>query len=67
MALDWCQNFISIYYLENKLMDVDEILCMQYCDQHLIFSLTFQQSYGPWLVLKFQFFSISLEKMNGFW
>ena len=30
MALDWCQNFVSIQYLENKLMDFDEILCMQY-------------------------------------
>ena len=30
MDLDWCQNFISIQYLENKLMDFDEILCMQY-------------------------------------
>ena len=32
MALDWCQKFISISYLENKLMDFDEILCMQYYD-----------------------------------
>ena len=30
MALDRYQNFISIWYLENKLMDFDEILCMQY-------------------------------------
>ena len=30
------------------------------------FSLTFQQSYGPWLILKFQFFSMSSEIMNGF-
>ena len=38
MALDWCQNFVSIEYLENKLMDFDEILCMQY----MKFSWTFQ-------------------------
>ena len=63
MAFDWCQNFISIWYFENKLMDFDEILC----DQHMKFSQTFQQSHGPWLMLKFQFFSISLEIMNGFW
>ena len=35
MALHWCQNFISIQYLENKLMDFDEILCMQYYKPHL--------------------------------
>ena len=58
MALDWWQNFISIYYLENKLMEFDEILCMQYCDHHMKFSQTFQQSYGPWLMLEFQFFFI---------
>ena len=33
MALDWCQNFVSIQYLEKKLMDFDEILCMQYYNQ----------------------------------
>ena len=43
-------------------MDFDEILC----DQHMKFSQTFQQSHGPWLMLKFQFFSISIEIMNGF-
>ena len=35
MAPDWCQNFVSIWYrqqVENKLMDFDESLCMQYCD-----------------------------------
>ena len=64
MALDWCQNFVSIQYLENKLVDFDEILCMQYCDTWN-FPQTFQQSYGPWLMLKFQFFSVSLEIMNG--
>ena len=30
MALDWCQNLVSIQYLENKLMHFDEIFCMQY-------------------------------------
>ena len=34
-------------------MDFDEILYMQYCDQRMKFSQTFQQSYGPWLMLKF--------------
>ena len=43
-------------------MDFDEILC----DQHMKFSRTFQQSHGPWLMLKFQIFSLSLE-MSGFW
>ena len=38
-------------------------MCVQYCDQHMEFSRIFQQSYGPWLVLKFQ----SLGIMNGFW
>ena len=60
MALGLCQNFIPIKYLENKLMDFDEIICMKFC-------WSFQQSYGPWLMLKFKFFSISLEIMNRFW
>ena len=37
-------------------MDFDEILCMQYCDKHMKFSRTFQQSFGPWLMLNFHFF-----------
>ena len=44
-------------------MDFDEIQC----DQDMKFSRTFQQSHGPWLMLKFQFFSISLEILNVFW
>ena len=31
MALGLCQNFIPIKYLENKLMDFDEIICMKFC------------------------------------
>ena len=46
-------------------MDFDEILCMQYCDKHTKLSRTFQRSYGPCLMFKFLFFSISLEIMNG--
>ena len=43
MALDWCQNYVSIHYLENKLMDFDEILCMLYykpdLDENVSFSV----------------------------
>ena len=44
MAPDWCQNFVSILYLENELMDFDEILYMQYCDWHTKFSQTFHST-----------------------
>ena len=44
-------------------MDFDEILCMQYCDQYMKFP---ELSTELWPLLKFQFFSISLEIMNGF-
>ena len=51
-------------------MNFDDILCMQYFDQHMKFSQTFQQSYELWLLIdvkiSFFFFSISLEIMNGF-
>ena len=30
-------------------MDFDEILCMQYCDQRMKFSWTFQQNYSPYV------------------
>ena len=33
MALDWCQNFVSDQYLENKLMEFDHILHIPlYCE-----------------------------------
>ena len=59
-------EFYFQYYLENKLMDFDEILCLQYCDQQMKFSRTFQQL-GPLIDVKSSiFFSIYLEIMNGF-
>ena len=42
-------------------MDFDEILRMQYYYLYMRISRTFQQCYGPGLMLKFQFFSISLD------
>ena len=44
-------------------MDFDEILCMQYCD-HMKFSQTFQKSYDPWLMLKFQFSQYTIFRNN---
>ena len=46
-------------------MNLDETLGMQYVT-NMKFSQTFQRCYGLSLILKFQFFSISLEIVNGF-
>ena len=33
MALDWCQNFISAQYIENKLIEFDQILYVHYIEK----------------------------------
>ena len=73
MALEWCRNLVFAQYLENKLMEFDQILHMHWCWQDLgwdcyasIFA-NLQQSYGLWLISEFRFRSISLEWIHGIW
>ena len=35
MVLDWCRNFVSAQYLENKLVEFDQILQFLYTDNIL--------------------------------
>ena len=35
MVLEWCQNFVSVQYLENKFMEFDQVLHMHRYWQHL--------------------------------
>ena len=46
MALDWCQNFISAQFLENKWMDFYQILYM-----HLNWQDLAWDCYSPWLII----------------
>ena len=70
MALDLCQYFVSVQYLENKLTDFHQILYMHLYWQDLAwdwciaFSAHLYQSYGPWFTPKFCFPSISGEQMD---
>ena len=66
-ALDWRQNLVFAQYLENEWTDWDELLYTHYQWQDLswysksLFFANLQQSYGPWLMSEFGFYSISWE------
>ena len=73
MAHDRRQNFVYAQYLVNSFVDFDQILYMHWywqdvdLDDWTIFFIHFQQSYGPWLKLKFRLCSISCGPIDGFW
>ena len=66
-------DFISAQYLENKLMQFDQILYMywywQYLDWYYYASIfaNLQQSCGPWSMSEFRFCSIPCERIDGMW
>ena len=73
MALDRHQNFVYAQYLVNWFVDFNQILCMHWywqdvdLDDWTIFFIHFQQSYGPWLMLKLRLCSISCGPIDGLW
>ena len=73
MALDWCRNFVYAPYFVDQLMDFDKFLLMHWYwqnvhkDNYKLFFITFQLSYGPWLMSEFCFHLISWEQIDGFW
>ena len=73
MALDQRQKFVYAQYPVNEFVDFDQILYMHWywqdvdLDDWTIFFVHFQQSYGPWLMLKFHICSISCGPIDGFW
>ena len=73
MALDWCRNFVYAPYFVDQLMDFDNFLLMHWYwqnvrkDSYKLFFITFQLSYGPWLMSEFCFHLISWEQIDGFW
>ena len=70
-ALIDVKNFDSAQYLENKLMKFDQIFYMNwYCqdlclDYYVRQFLQIYNSYGPWLMSKFRFRSISWDQIDG--
>ena len=72
MALDWCRNFVYAQYLVDQLMHFDNILLMHWYwqnvgkDSYNLFFVSFQLSYGPWLMSEFYFHLISWEQIDGF-
>ena len=69
-ALVWHQNLGFAQYLENELTKWDQTLLTHYHWQDLhwycksLFFANLQQSYGPWLMSEFGFYSISLERID---
>ena len=65
MALDLCQNFVSVQYLEKKWTEAYQILYMRsywqdlYQDCYTSFFAHLYQSYGLWFAPKCRFHSIS--------
>ena len=68
-AFDYCQNFIFVQYFGNELMELDQVLHMHWCWQRLYWNCCTsvftnkQHSYGPWLLSKFSFRSISWKQI----
>ena len=66
-------DFISAWYLEKELMELDQVLHMHWCwpdlgwDYYMSISANIQHSYGLWLLSKFHFCSISFEWNDGIW
>ena len=73
MALDYCQNFISAQYLENNLMELDQILHVYWrwldlgWDCYTSIFANLQHDYGPSLLSKFCFRLKSCEQIDGIW
>ena len=72
MALDRRQNFVYAQYLVNLFVDFNQILYMHDIDKMYIWMIEqyfsgMSNSYGPWLMLKFNLCAISCEPNDGLW
>ena len=70
---DWCQNFDSAQYLENKSTEFDQILHVHLTwedvgwDYYTFVFCKFLTEFGTWLISEFRFRSISWELQDAFW